>query len=225
MTGRARLLRLTGLLAVLAVLTAVAVYVGVPDLESLRSQSAALGWWAPAVFVLLYAVVSLLPLPKTVFTLAGGALFGLPAGLSVVVIGAMLGAVAAFLLGRFLGHDTLHWLTGGRIDALEARMTDHGVWAVVVLRLIPVVPFTAVNYLAGVTRIRLRDFLVGTLVGILPATTASVTVGAYSRQPGAWPLWAALATLLVVSAGGVVAGRRRRLTATSTGGVVPPAPR
>ena len=84
------------------------------------------------MFVLLYAVVSLLPLPKTVFTLAGGALFGLPAGLPVVVAGAMLGAVAAFLLGRFLGHDTLRWLTGGRSDALEARMADHGVWTVLV---------------------------------------------------------------------------------------------
>ena len=69
--------------------------------------------------------------------------------------------------------------------------------------------------------------MVGTVVGILPATTATVTVGAYSRQPGAWPLWAALATLLVLSVGGVIAGRyrrRQRLTATSTGDADPPGP-
>jgi uncharacterized membrane protein YdjX (TVP38/TMEM64 family) len=224
MTRRTRLLRLAGLLAALAALTVGGLYAGLPDLESLRSWSAALGWWAPAAFVLLYAVVSLLPLPKTVFTLAGGALFGMPEGVPIVVAGAMLGAAAGFLLGRLLGQDTLRRLTGGRTDALEARMTGHGVWTVVVARLIPAVPFTAVNYLAGLTSLRLRDYLVGTFVGILPATTASVTVGAYGRQPGAWPLWAALATLLVVTVAGVIAARRRRVTATSTGGAVPPAP-
>ena len=228
MTVRARWLRLTGLLVLIVVLVAVAVYVGVPDLDRLRSQSAALGWWAPAVFALLYALVSLSPLPKTVFTLAGGALFGVPGGVGVVVAGAMLGAVAAFGLGRFLGRDPLRWVTGGRLDTVEARVIRHGVWAVLVARLIPVVPFTAVNYLAGVTMLRLRDFTVGTLVGMLPATIAYVTVGAYGWQPGAWPLWAALATLLVLSVGGLVAGRYRRrvrVTAPSTGGATRPGPR
>ncbi|MEU7867325.1 TVP38/TMEM64 family protein [Dactylosporangium sp. NPDC049140] len=210
MTVRAGLLRGAGLVALVALLVAAALLVGVPDAQQLRSSVDALGWWAPVAFGGLYALVSLSPLPKTVFTLAAGALFGLAAGVVVVVAGAMLGAVAAFHLGRLLGRDTVHWLTRGRLDRLDAALAGRGLRTVVVARLIPIVPFTAVNYVAGLTSVRQRDFTLGTAVGILPATTAYVTVGAYGWHPGAWPMWAALATLLVLTVGGVVAGRYRR---------------
>ena len=210
MTVRAGLLRGAGLVVLVAVLVAAAVLVGVPDPQELRGAVVDLGWWAPVAFGALYAVVSLSPLPKTVFTLAAGALFGVVAGVAIVVSGAMLGAVAAFYLGRLLGRDTLRWLTGGRLDRLDARLSGHGLRTIVVARLIPVVPFTAVNYLAGCTAVRLRDFTAGTAVGILPATTAYVTVGAYGWQPGAWPMWAALAALLLLTVGGLAAQRYRR---------------
>jgi uncharacterized membrane protein YdjX (TVP38/TMEM64 family) len=212
MTVRGGLLRGAGLVALVAVLVTAAVFVGVPDGQRLRSDVGALGWWAPVAFSALYAVVSLSPLPKTVFTLAAGALFGVAAGVVVVVAGAMLGAVAAFYLGRLLGRDTVRWLTGGRLDRLDTLLAGHGLRTIVVARLIPIVPFTAVNYLAGLTAVRLRDFTAGTAVGILPATTAYVTVGAYGWRPGAWPMWAALATLLVLTVGGLLAERRRRRT-------------
>lgn len=216
MTLKAGLLRGAGLLVLVAMVVTAAILVGVPDSRQLRDGVVALGWWAPVAFSVLYAVVSLSPLPKTVFTLAAGALFGLAAGVVIVVTGAMLGAVAAFYLGRLLGRDTVRWLTGGRLDRLDALLTGHGLRTIVVARLIPIVPFTAVNYLAGLTSVRLRHFTAGTVVGILPATTAYVTVGAYGWQPGAWPMWAALATLLVLTVGGLIAERhhRRRPRAT-----------
>ncbi|GAA2383536.1 TVP38/TMEM64 family protein [Dactylosporangium salmoneum] len=210
MTVRAGVLRVAGLVALLALLVAAAFLVGVPDPQQLRSNVLALGWWAPVAFGALYAAVSLSPLPKTIFTLAAGALFGLAAGVVIVVAGALLGAVAALYLGRLLGRDTVRWLTGGRLDRLDALLTGHGMRAIVVTRLIPIVPFTAVNYLAGLTSVRMRHFIAGTAIGILPTTTAYVTVGAYGRQPGAWPLWAALATLLVLTVGGLAAERYRR---------------
>lgn len=209
MTVRAGVLRAAGLVALVGLVVAAAVLVGVPDQRQLRADVLALGWWAPVAYSALYAVVSLSPLPKTVFTLAAGALFGLAAGVAVVVSGAMLGAVAALYLGRLLGRDTVRWLTGGRLDRFDAMLAGRGLRTIVVARLIPVVPFTAVNYLAGLTSVRLRDFVAGTAVGILPATTAYVTVGAYGWQPGAWPMWAALATLLVLTLGGLVAHRYR----------------
>ncbi|WP_433202519.1 TVP38/TMEM64 family protein [Dactylosporangium sp. CS-047395] len=211
MSLRARLLRAAGLLALVALVVAAALLVGVPDQQHLRAQVEALGWWAPPAFSALYAAVSLSPLPKTVFTLAAGALFGLAPGLLIVVAGAMLGAVAAFYLGRLLGRDTVRWLTGGRLDRLDPLLTGRrGFRTVLVARLIPIVPFTAVNYVAGLTTVRLRDFIAGTALGILPATTAYVTVGAYGWQPGAWPMWAALATLVLLTAGGLLAERHRR---------------
>lgn len=205
-----RWLRLAGLVVLVAGLVAVVVFVGVPGRAQVRALLDGLGWWAPVAFAGLYAVVCLSPLPKTVFTLAAGAVFGVLAGVAVVATGAMVGAVLAFYLGRYLGRDTVRWLTGGRVDAFDERIARHGLRAVVVARLIPVVPFTAVNYLAGVTALRLRDFVLGTAIGILPTTTAYVTVGAYGWQPGAWPLWVALGTLVVLTVGGLAVNRYRR---------------
>ncbi|GAA1513017.1 TVP38/TMEM64 family protein [Dactylosporangium maewongense] len=221
MTVRAALLHVAGLLSLVALVVAAAVLIGVPDQQRLREDVLGLGWWAPVAFSMLYAVVSLSPLPKTVFTLAAGALFGVPAGVAVVVSGAMLGAVAAFHLGRLLGRDSVRWLTGGRIDRLDSLLAGNGLRTIVVARLIPIVPFTAVNYVAGLTSVRLRDFVLGTLVGILPATTAYVTVGAYGSQPGHWPMWAALATLLVLTVGGLAVERHRRRRAGRDGDRTP----
>ncbi|MET7419686.1 TVP38/TMEM64 family protein [Dactylosporangium sp. NPDC005555] len=217
MTVRAGILHIAGIVVLAAVVVGAAVLIGVPDQQRLRGSVEALGWWAPVAFSALYALVSLSPLPKTVFTLAAGALFGVAAGVVIVVAGAMLGAVMAFYLGRLLGRDTVRWLTGGRLDRLDAMLADNGLRTIVLARLIPVVPFTAVNYVAGLTSVRLRDFLAGTVVGMLPATTAYVTVGAYGSQPGHWPLWAALSALVVLTVGGLGLERHRRRKAAAGG--------
>jgi uncharacterized membrane protein YdjX (TVP38/TMEM64 family) len=222
LSGWIRLLRLAGLLVLLAGLIAVAVWIGVPSRDQIRTAVTGLGWWAPVGFAGLYGIVCLSPLPKTVFTLAAGATFGVAGGVVVVVAGALLGAFLAFYLGRLLGRDTLRWFTGGRLDALDGRVARRGFRAILVARLIPVVPFTAVNYLAGVSAVRLRDFVAATAVGILPTTTATVTIGAYGWQPGAWPMWAAVATLVVFTAGGLIADRYRRRRARRL--PAPPAP-
>lgn len=220
MSRSGRLARVAAVLVLAALMIAVAVGVGVPGRQAVRAEVAGWGWWAPVAFAGLYGLVSLSPLPKTVFTLAAGAVFGVVAGVAIVVAGAMLGAVAAFGLGRWLGRDAVRRIAGRRAGALDVRLARRGLWAVMFLRLVPVVPFTAVNYLAGCTSVRVRDFLLGTAVGILPATTAYVTVGAYGWQAGAWPLWAALAALAVLTVGGLVVERHRRAAAVKESGAV-----
>jgi uncharacterized membrane protein YdjX (TVP38/TMEM64 family) len=91
----------------------VAALVGLPEGARLRADVAALGPAAPALFVLLYAVATLAPLPKSVLTAAAGLLFGLLAGILVV----LLGAVVAFALGRSLGRDAVERITGTRVAA------------------------------------------------------------------------------------------------------------
>lgn len=187
--------RLLALGVLLLVIAAIAVSVGVPSRGELQEAFARAGWWAPALFAAMYAAATLSPLPKAIFTLAAGALFGLGEGLVVVVVGATAGAVAAFWIGRALGRDAVHQMTGRRMGRLEERLARRSLLVVLAARLVTVVPFTALNYLAGVTTLRMRDFLLGTVVGMLPATTAYVTVGAYGGDPGSWPFWAALGTL------------------------------
>ncbi|MDQ2757086.1 MAG: VTT domain-containing protein [Actinomycetota bacterium] len=218
MTRRAAVLRLVALLLLIAAALALAQVIGVPSVDQLRARFEPWGWWGAAAYATLYAVATLSPLPKSVFSLAAGALFGLGWGVGVVVVGACAGAMLAFYLARALGREGLHRLTGVRGDRLDDQLARRAFLTVLVLRLVPVVPFTAVNYLAGVTSLRAPTFLSATAVGILPLTTAYVALGAYGSQPGSWPFWTALASVVVLTAGGaVVAVRQRRREASRTG--------
>ena len=205
----ARLVAFGGFIFVAGV---VALTVGVPSTQQLRTTVAGWGWWAEVAFAGLYAVVTLTPLPKTVFTLAAGAVLGLGGGLPAVVVGALVGALAAFFLGRALGREGVRRFTGARIDRLDDLLERRGLAAVLAARLVPVVPFTAMNYVAGLTSLRLRDFVVGTALGILPATTAYVTIGAYGSAPGTWPVLVSVGGLVLLTAAGAVAAWRRRST-------------
>ena len=211
MSRRAAVLRLIALVGLVGAALMLAHLIGIPNLAQLRARFTGLGWWAGVGYAVVYAAATLSPLPKSVFSLAAGAVFGLAEGLIVVVAGACAGAVLAFYLARGIGRDGLHRLTGVRGDRLDTQLARHGFLTVLVARLIPVVPFTVVNYLAGVTALRFPVFLSATVLGILPATTAYVALGAYDSQPGSWPFWTALASLAVLSgAGGLVGLRHRR---------------
>jgi len=209
-TRRAAVLRLLALVLLVAAALALAQVIGIPSVDQLRARFAPWGWWGAVAYAALYAVATLSPLPKTVFSLGAGALFGLGVGLGVVVVGACTGAVLAFYLARALGREGVHRLTGLRGDRLDAQLARRGFVTVLTLRLVPVVPFTAVNYLAGVTSLRVPVFLSATALGILPASTAYVALGAYGSKPGSWPFWTALASVVVLTAGGAVVALRER---------------
>jgi uncharacterized membrane protein YdjX (TVP38/TMEM64 family) len=213
--ARAAVLRLGALGVLLAVLVAAAIVIGVPDAAVVRGAVADLGPLAPVVFVLLYAAVTLLPLPKNVVTAVAGALFGLVDGVLLVLPGALLGALAAFGLGRWLGRDAVERLTGTRVARVDALLARRGFVAILVSRLVPVLPFTGINYAAGLTAIRLRDFALGTAIGIVPGTVAYVALGAYGTSPTSWPFATAMAALLVLSLGGVWFASRRHRAARS----------
>ena len=207
---RLLVIRLT-LLVVLAIAVVVlALVIDVPGIDELRRQYGKTGVLGALAFSVVYALLSLLPLSATVFTIAAGAVFGLARGVPIVVAGAGLGALLAFYLGRLLGRDVVQRFTGARVETLDALLLRRGFWAVLTARLIPIVPFTALNYLSGLTALRLSAYLPATVVGILPATVAYVAVGAYGTQPGSWPFLSAVGALLVLTAGGVIANRVRQ---------------
>ncbi len=202
--------------AAITIIAVVAATIGIPSQHQLTQTFAGYGWWAPAVFAALYAVATLTPLPKTVFSLAAGVIFGIPVGLGAVLAGAMVGAIAAFVLARALGKETIHRWLGHRLDGLDRGLDQRGFITIVVARLIPVIPFTTTNYLAGLTSIPLSQFTAATALGILPASSAYVTLGAYGTRPGTWPFWVALGALAILTlAGAVLAVLRRRRSTTA----------
>jgi uncharacterized membrane protein YdjX (TVP38/TMEM64 family) len=202
--------RLILFVSAVAAAAAIAGLVGLPDLEQLRAGVAALGPAGPAAFILLYAGVTLVPVPKNVLTAAAGLLFGLGKGALIVLLAAVLGALGAFGLGRALGRDAVERLTGARVARVDALLSRHGLLAILGVRLVPVLPFTAINYAAELTAVRLRDYLIGTALGIIPGTIAYVALGAYGTAPDSWFFIVAVLVLVALTAGGATAAHRYR---------------
>ena len=187
-----------------------AMWVGVPDALAVRAQIADAGPLAPVFFVVVYALASLLPLPKNVFAGLAGVLFGLVLGVVVVMAAALAGAAMAFVLSRVLGRDAVERIIGNRVARVDALLSRRGIVAVVAVRLVPVLPFTVINYAAGLTSVRTRDYAIGTALGILPGTVSFVALGAYGTSPGSWPFLVSVAALVLLTVGGLLVARRSR---------------
>ena len=191
--------------------------VGVPDLAGVQSAIVSAGPVGVLLFGFAYVVCSLVLVPKGVLSLAAGAVWGLPAGVAIVMVGATTGAVVAFGLGRLLGKDAVDELAGSHVRRLDALVERHGRLSVLVVRLVPLVPFTAVNYVSAVTSVRFLDYLLGTVVGIVPGTVAYVALGAYGTQPASWEFVGAVTALLALTLVGAVVARSQRRAGEGSG--------
>lgn len=140
----------------------------------------ALGAWAGIVFVLAYALASVLLLPVWILTVAAGGVFGVALGSVLVLIGATLGAMGGFALARSrLRERVRRWArVYPSFDTLDRAIAARGGWIVLLVRLSPVFPFVYVNYLFGLTAIPAATYLVTTIVGMIPATIVYVALGA-----------------------------------------------
>ncbi len=129
--------------------------------------------WAPLIFMATYATATALAVPGTILTLAGGALFGFYWGTFFNFVAANIGANAAFVLARTLGGDGVRRLMGDDSAALQ-KLDDvvgkHGFQGLLTLRLIPLVPFNALNFGSGLMSLKWRTYALATLIGILPGT-------------------------------------------------------
>ena len=134
-------------------------------------QAAREEWWGPAAFTVIYAVGCILALPGSVLTLAGGAVFGTVWGTVYNVIASNLGATLAFWSARYLGRDFIKGLMKGeKLAQFDSNIGRSGFQTMFRLRLIPLVPFNGLNFGAGFSSVRYRDYLLGSFLGMLPAT-------------------------------------------------------
>ena len=122
------------------------------------------------VFVVAYAAAVTFALPAAPLTLAGGVLFGFWRGFLLNWLGATLGALLAYVFASALCGDACRALLGRRTDAMERLAAEHGFLGTLRLRLVPVVPFSLLNYAAALAGVRRRDYLLATALGIIPGT-------------------------------------------------------
>lgn len=148
-------------------------------------------------FALLFALLSAVTLPGcSVLALMAGPLFGAVAGTLLVGVACTAGATASFLLARHLARPAAQARFGHRLRPLEDFLARHGRWALLALRLLPLVPFPVLNPALGLTRMPLRDFVWPSLIGLTLGTVPYVWLGLSAQQlASATPAAAAPAAL------------------------------
>ncbi|VAW76794.1 DedA family protein, putative [hydrothermal vent metagenome] len=144
------------------------------------------GGAGPALFIFLYMVATVLFLPGSIITLAGGALFGPFWGTLYNTVGATIGATAAFLITRYL---TSAWVekklesnAEGRISKIIQGVDNEGWRFVAFVRLVPIFPFNVINYAMGLTNIKVAHYVLTSFICMLPGTFAYSYLGYAARE-------------------------------------------
>lgn len=203
---RRRLLALGMLLVAGAVAGALA---GAPSPAGLQDAFAGSGVLGAVAVAALYAALTVALVPGSALTVAAGAIFGPVVGSLVSIAGALVGATAAFALARRTARASLEQVQGERAARVQQRLREHGLLSIIALRLIPLVPFNVLNYIAGVSAIRARDYVVGTAVGIVPGAIAFATLGGSIHAPGSPAFIVAAVLVAALAVTGVLVARRR----------------
>jgi len=181
-----------GDLARFGVVAALLAGVGIAAIYHQRLSGAALESWvhhaglaAPLIFIALYAAATVLFLPGSVLTIAGGALFGPIWGTLYSLTGATLGATLAFLVARHLASDWVARKAGGRVKQLIEGVEAESWRFIAFVRLVPLFPFNLLNYALGLTRIRLSHFILASYLCMLPGAIAYTYLGYVGREAAA----------------------------------------
>lgn len=142
-----------------------------------------LGSIAPIAFIGLYIIATIAFLPAFALTLGAGVLFGVWLGSIYVFIGATLGAIAAFLVGRYLARDWVAKKIAGndKFRSIDRAVGKEGLKIVLLTRLSPAFPFNLLNYAFGVTGVSARDYIIGS-IGMIPGTIMFVYIGSLASS-------------------------------------------
>jgi uncharacterized membrane protein YdjX (TVP38/TMEM64 family)/rhodanese-related sulfurtransferase len=178
----ARFLRALLLVVLFAGIAAALYNARLLDAEAVRRVAASAGDFAPLLFVAGYAAATVLFLPGSILTIAGGALFGPIAGTFYSLTGATLGATLAFLIARYLASGWVTRRTGGRLAEFVKGVEGEGWRFVAFVRLVPLFPFNALNYALGLTRIPLGRYVTASYLAMLPGAAAYTYLGYAGRE-------------------------------------------
>ena len=186
-----------------------------PRLPLLVEDVHSLGWAGPPLFVLLHTIAVVVLLPGVLFPIAAGFLYGWTLGAMLSVLGKVLGATAAFHLARAARARVAPERAQRALarypllQQVDRRLGEHGWRLVALIRMIPIIPFKLSNYLFGWTRFSFGDFLLGTLLGVVPYSLSNAYLGSLAgglghagaggRDAPAW-IWAAVGLVATVAA-------------------------
>jgi phospholipase D1/2 len=172
-----RFLRISLLLLVVFGLVAMWRWTPLSDYLDIDIVAAAGEWidarpFTPLLILAAYLIAGLAAVPITLMIIATVMVFGPWAGVGYALVGSQLSALAAFGIGHLLGRDSVRKLAGSRVNRLSRALGKRGMLTIITLRIVPVAPFIVINVIAGVSEIRLRDFAIGSTLGMVPGVVA-----------------------------------------------------
>jgi len=143
-----------------------------PEALAAGLTAALQGPWGPALLAAGFVLGSLIAIPVTLLILVTALVYGPTLGAFYALAGSVLAATATYGLGYYLGRPAVERFSGSSIHSLSERLARRGILTVVAVRIVPVAPFTVINLFAGASHISLRDFLIGTCIGLIPGVAA-----------------------------------------------------
>ena len=218
MTRTAAGLRLGALAVALVLFLATVALSGSLSSERVRDWIDGYGAAGPLVFIAVSASLTVVLFPGPVLAGASGLLFGTALGTPMSIAWATLGATVAFSISRWWAHDAVVALAGPRVHALRAWIGRRGFLTVLYARIAPGVPYTLVNYAAGLTPVALGAFVAATAIGVAPRAFAYTALGGSLGDLTSPEALIAVAVLVVMAVVGLALARRDLRAAGSGSG-------
>ncbi|WP_341961095.1 TVP38/TMEM64 family protein [Planococcus maritimus] len=167
--------------------------------EGLRNWILSFGLWAPLFYIIAYTIRPLIFFPASVLSIAGGLAFGAWMGTLYTIIGATLGAALSFVVAKTVGKSLVKKQWTGNAAKIQTQMEQNGFLYVLLFRLIPVINFDLVSYLAAIAKVRFVPFALATLIGIIPGTFAYNFLGSSFVSGNPQIIAAAVAVFIVLT--------------------------
>jgi uncharacterized membrane protein YdjX (TVP38/TMEM64 family) len=182
---------------------------GLPNSEEVRDFGESLGWAAVLLWIPVTALLNSMFVPGPILAGAAGLLFGTALGTPLAIAGGVGSALLQMAISRYLAGASVGEILPARVQRIDEFLERRGFWAVLYIRLLPAIPFTVVNYSAGLTKLRFRDMALGTAIGSAPRTFAYVALGGSIGNLGSPESVVAIVLLVVIGLAGLVLGRRQ----------------
>lgn len=204
---RLALIRLGLLGTILAGCAIALVLVGLDGLRD-ALEAASDSRWGAVGFVAVYVALVLAFAPGTFITVTSAALFGFTTGLAVTLTGAAIGCSLTYVISRRLGREGMVALLGERLSRIDDFVGEREFVSVLVLRMMPIMPFNIVNYGIGLTRVRFSRYFLATVIGMAPGSTLTTFTVSRASEPGSTGFLVGIGLTVVTIGVSIIVARR-----------------